>query len=82
MFERYIEKARRAIFFARCEASQYGSPCIETELLLGLLPEDRALTRLAFGSPQSIDPIRKELEAHNPIGKRISTLGPVLKLDC
>jgi hypothetical protein len=25
MFERYTEKARRAIFFARYDASQYGS---------------------------------------------------------
>ena len=38
MFERYTEKARRVIFFARYEASQYGSTYIETEhLLLGLL---------------------------------------------
>ncbi len=38
MFERYTEGARRVIFFARYEASQYGSPYIETEhLLLGLL---------------------------------------------
>ncbi len=38
MFERYTEKARRTIFFARYEASQLGSPFIETEhLLLGLL---------------------------------------------
>lgn len=37
MFERYTEKARRVIFFARYEASQFGSPYIETEhLLLGL----------------------------------------------
>src|SRR4029077_2551616 len=44
MFERYTDKARRVIFFARYEASQYGSPYIETEhLLLGLLREDRAL---------------------------------------
>ena len=44
MFERYTEKARRAIFFARYEASEFGSPCIETEhLLLGLLREDKAL---------------------------------------
>ena len=41
MFERYTEKARRVAFFARFEASQYGSPYIETEhLLLGLLRED------------------------------------------
>lgn len=43
MFERYTEKARRVIFYARYEASQFGSPEIETEhLLLGLLKEDSA----------------------------------------
>jgi hypothetical protein len=31
MFERYTQKARRAIFFARYEASQFGSPYIEME---------------------------------------------------
>src|SRR5207237_739940 len=42
MFERYTEKARRVIFFARYEASQFGSPDIETEhLLLGLLREEK-----------------------------------------
>ena len=45
MFERYTEKARRVIFFARYEASQFGSPLIESEhLLLGLLREDKTLT--------------------------------------
>ncbi len=40
MFERYTEKARRTIFFARYEASQFGSPYIEVEhLLLGLMRE-------------------------------------------
>jgi hypothetical protein len=44
MFERYTEKARRAIFFARYEASQLGSPYIRTEhLLLGVLRESREL---------------------------------------
>ena len=44
MFERYSETARRVIFFARYEASTYGSPYIETEhILLGVLREDRAL---------------------------------------
>ena len=44
MFERYTEKARRAIFFARYEASQFGSPSIESEhLLLGLLRENKGL---------------------------------------
>jgi hypothetical protein len=45
VFECYTEKARRVIFFGRYEASQFGSPYIETEhLLLGLLREDKALT--------------------------------------
>jgi ATP-dependent Clp protease ATP-binding subunit ClpC len=40
MFERFTEKARRAIFFARAEAGQFGSPFIEAEdLLLGVLRE-------------------------------------------
>jgi ATP-dependent Clp protease ATP-binding subunit ClpC len=49
MFERYTEKARRVIFFARYEASAHGVPEIDTRcLLLGILREDRELmTRLA-----------------------------------
>ena len=44
MFERYTEKARRVIFFARYEASEFGSPYIEVEhFLLGLIREDRLL---------------------------------------
>src|SRR5215469_6212784 len=44
MFERYTEKARRVIFFARYEASQFGSSYIEAEhLLLGLVREDHWL---------------------------------------
>jgi ketosteroid isomerase-like protein len=44
MFVRYTEKARRAVFFARYEASQYGNPYIETEhLLLGLCREDNTV---------------------------------------
>jgi predicted enzyme related to lactoylglutathione lyase len=44
MFERYTEKARRVIFFARYEASQFGSPQIQAEyILLGLMREDKAL---------------------------------------
>ena len=41
MFERYTERARRTIFFARYEASQSGSQWIESEhFLLGLLREE------------------------------------------
>ena len=46
MFERYTEKARRVIFFARYEASQFGSPFIEPEhLLLGILRDDKEIIR-------------------------------------
>jgi Clp amino terminal domain, pathogenicity island component len=67
MFERYGEKARHVIFFARYEASQYGSPHIETEhLLLGVLREDPRLLNWEPG-------IRGEIEAEMKIGERIST---------
>ena len=72
MFERYTEKARRAIFFARYEASQYGSPYIETEhLLLGLLKEDSSLPGL-FPQPKNIHEIRAEVEKHIEPRERIS----------
>ncbi len=46
MFERYTEKARRAIFFARYEASNYGGVSIEAEhVLLGILREYAELSR-------------------------------------
>jgi hypothetical protein len=46
MFERYTEKARRAIFFARYEASQFGLEFIATEhLLLGILRDNKELVR-------------------------------------
>jgi catechol 2,3-dioxygenase-like lactoylglutathione lyase family enzyme len=46
MFERYTEKARRVIFFARYEASTLGSSSIEaSHLVLGLLREDPDLWR-------------------------------------
>ena len=64
MFERYTEKARRVIFFARYEASQFGAPAIEPEhLLLGLMREDKTLTGRFFPRAQiSIESIRKEIE--------------------
>ena len=44
MFERYTEKARRAVLFARFEASQSASPAIEPEhMLLGVLRDNKEL---------------------------------------
>ena len=50
MFERFSEPARRALFFARYEASQLGSPDLDTgHLLLGLLREASGLTHRLLG---------------------------------
>ena len=74
MFERYTEKARRVIFFARYEASQFGSPFIETEhLLLGLLREDKALTNRFLRQHSSVDSIRKQIEAQTTVREKVST---------
>src|SRR5713226_7883235 len=74
MFERYTEKARRVIFFARYEASQFGSPYIETEhLLLGLLREDKALTNRFLRSHASVESIRKQIKGHTTIREKVST---------
>src|SRR6266478_7105167 len=74
MFERYTEEARRVIFLARYEASQFGSPCIETEhLLLGLLREDKALADRFLRTSASVDSIRKQIEAHTTLREKVST---------
>ncbi len=49
MFERYTEQARRALFFARYEAFQRGSPEIETEhVLLALFRDEQSVTMRVF----------------------------------
>ena len=74
MFERYTEKARRVIFFARYEASQSGSSYIETEhLLLGLLREDKALANRFLRSHAAVESIRKQIEGHTTIREKVST---------
>jgi hypothetical protein len=62
MFERYTEEGRRVIFFARYEASRYGSDAIETEhLLLGLLREHKGLSRLTR-DPRLAETVRNEVD--------------------
>src|ERR1700745_1908375 len=75
MFERYTEKARRVIFFARYEASQFGAPAIEPEhLLLGLMREDKTLTGRLFPRPEiTIEGIRREIESRTLLRERIPT---------
>ncbi len=74
MFERYSEKARQVVFFARYEASQFGSPYIETEhLLLGLLRADKALSNRFLRSHASVESIRKQIADHTMPGDKVST---------
>lgn len=66
MFEKFTERARRAVYFAWDEAKKRRAWAIEPEhLLLGLLREDPELFRLL--SPDSKDPvggIRMAVDAH------------------
>ncbi|HEX5069527.1 MAG TPA: ATP-dependent Clp protease ATP-binding subunit [Vicinamibacterales bacterium] len=75
MFERYTERARRVLFFARYEATQMGSTSIETEhLLLGLIREGKGLTSRIFArSHLSLDSIRKEIEGRTIFREKVAT---------
>jgi uncharacterized protein (TIGR03435 family) len=65
MFERYTERARRVLFFARYEAGQAGSPAVEPEhLLLALIREGRGLSARIFERARvSPDEVRKAIES-------------------
>lgn len=72
MFERYSERARRAVFFSRYEASQLGSPAISPEhLLLGVLREGSQELAPIFKA-DAADAIRKEIEERPKIAEKIS----------
>ena len=75
MFEKYNEKARRALFFARYEASKLGSRVIESEhVLLGILREGEdtvgELFRRFHVKPEEI---RREIEGERMFVERISS---------
>jgi hypothetical protein len=75
MFERYTERARRVLFFARFEASQLGSISIETEhLLLGLIREGKGLTSRLFATAHlSLSDVRQEIESRTVLREKVST---------
>ena len=75
MFERYTENARRAIFFARYEASQFGSGFIEPEhLLLALLREATGLAYLLLrSSPAAAESLRSDIEGNTKPLEKVST---------
>jgi hypothetical protein len=69
MFERFTETARRVIFFARYEASNFGSPVIDTHhVLLGALREDKTILRPYLG-----ETVRRQIENKVTRGAKIST---------
>ena len=75
VFERYTERARRVIFFARYEASQLGAHSIQTEhLLLGLIREGKGLTqRLLNRGNVRMEDVRRQLEGRCRYGDQVST---------
>ncbi len=67
MFERYTDKSRRVIFFARYEASNFGSRWIEGHhLLLALLREGWDVFAPFLESRDRAAEIRKEIEQRFP----------------
>src|SRR5437588_442408 len=75
MFERYTEKARRVIFFARYEASLVGGEAIEPQhLLLGIAREDEPLiVRFLPNGKGSIKSMRARIERHVLEQERVAT---------
>ena len=66
MFEKFTERARRVVFFARDEAKTRRGWAIDPEhILLGLLREDRELFRLLSADGEDpVDGIRIAVDAH------------------
>ena len=75
MFEKYSERARRALFFARYEASKLGSRVIESEhVLLGILREgEESVTELLGRFQVRPEDLRREIEGEKPFVERISS---------
>jgi ATP-dependent Clp protease ATP-binding subunit ClpC len=87
MFERYTDRARRVIFFARYDASALASSSIDTEhLLLGLLREGAGIADKIFKrSKLTYEVVRREIEARGRLQAPTSTsvdmpLSPEAKL--
>ena len=79
MFERYTEQARRALFFARYEATQMGGSTIDTpHLLLGLLREGKGVvSRISAQGRITLDNARSELGAAGGRGPTVSTASEI-----
>ena len=75
MFEKYNEKARRALFFARYEASKLGSRVIESEhVLLGILREgEETVIELTNRFNVKPEDLRREIEGERVFVERVSS---------
>jgi ATP-dependent Clp protease ATP-binding subunit ClpC len=67
IFGRYTDHAKRAIFFARHEAQQFGAKNIDTEyLLLGLLYDSESRANVLFGLKEHGNSFRLKIEQEHP----------------
>lgn len=66
MFERYTDKAKRVIFYARLEASKLGAAAIgPNHLLLGLEREDKKAVKRFLANNPEMEKLRQQI---NPVG--------------
>jgi len=74
MFERYTEKARRVIFFARYEASQFWLALYRDRALAPRpVARGQGVDQRFLRSHASVESIRKQIEAHTTIREKVST---------
>jgi methylmalonyl-CoA epimerase len=73
MFEKYTHEARRTVFYARYEASEFGSDSIRPEhFLLGLLRDkDETLSQL-FPATVTAEDVRRRVEAEGGAREKLS----------
>src|SRR5438876_8198242 len=73
--EIYTQRAKRVLFFSRCEATQHGGPPVQAEhLLLGLVDADPELLQtLSHTSNDVISYIRAAVESKTPFKASFST---------
>lgn len=78
LFARYTEHTRKVIFFGRYEATQHGSPRIETEhLLLGIIRDDPAPLAQFLGGGASIESVRQEIGRRAAPGSKVPLGAPL-----
>lgn len=74
MFERYNEAARRTLFFARYEASEFGSRSIQPEhLLLGLLHDAKGVIGRLLEPGERLRAIRDQTVSRMQLREKFAT---------